>query len=159
MKKNGKVYCDDPAKRREVVPHTRCLTSAVRPDAVKAINKLTLVVEFVTDQPNIDDMIPGLCCGFLGLMEELEKDMGSKCDSITRLKTGKFIRQIVEANIADAMDLMCGNFGSVEKCQEKAPDLLNEIKLKMQENQPIYNHTAFTSLLRFIQRMDSQVNL
>jgi len=104
-------------------------------------------------------MVPGLCCGFLRLMQEIEKDGTTMCDIKTQAKTGRFFRDIIALNVADALDLMCGNFGSIENCQEKAPKILEQLNLKMKENEPIYNHTAFTSLLKFIERMDSKVNV
>jgi hypothetical protein len=159
MKKNGDVFCRTPEIRNDNYNHTECFTQELSPKVKKVLNKLTVVVEYVADRPNLDHMIPGLCCGFHRLMGDLESEIGKICDPITKRQTGKFIREIVEANIADALDLMCGNFGSLAQCQLKAPEILNEINIKMDENFPLYNHTAFTGLLRFIEKMDSKVNV
>jgi hypothetical protein len=54
---------------------------------------------------------------------------------------------------------MCGNFGSLQDCKTKAATVVEALNIRLDNNSPFYNHTPFTGLLRFIERMDSKVNI
>lgn len=158
MKKNGKFFCENATNARDATRHSSCFEFDMVPKTTAAVNKLTVITEYVADRPDIDDMVPGLCCGFLRLMDELETDFGNLCSNITT-GTGKFARKLIEVNVADALDLMCGNYDTLDKCKERKPHILEQVIQRMNQNTPIYNHTAFVSLLTFIERMDSKVNI
>lgn len=124
------------------------------------VQKLTGIVEYVADRPNPDDMIPGLCCGFQLLARHIEHEVNQICNSTSgELKTGHLVRQVIEDNISDALEIMCGNFGSLQECDSKSPQRMKELRTVVQSSNTVYNHTAFVSLLRFIERMDSTVNV
>ena len=81
------------------------------------------------------------------------------CKSTTGdMKTGDFVRTLIEANISEALDIMCGTYDSMTVCQIKTPDMVKELRTTIQSHNQTFDHTPFVSLLRFIDRMDSNVN-
>lgn len=155
MKKMGKMYCERPKWREYAYRHSLCFTEDALNVTRATLNKMTVVIEFAADQPEVDDMIPGLCCGFQSFLTELENDVRF-CDKITKRKTAKFFRKLIQLNVANTFDSMCVRYSSIRLCHKNVPDIMAEVKVKIQENYPMYNHTAFVSLLRFIERLESE---
>lgn len=158
MKKSGQRYCTDD-QREIVARHSKCLIQELQGNLSALANKITIVAEYTTNQENADDMIPSLCCGFLIMLDSVEEEGTRLCNHLTGLETGKWFKVLIEENIGDALDLMCGQYQKFETCQEKFPEKVAEMTEVVASNTPIYNHTPFPSLLKFIAKMDSQVNV
>lgn len=160
MKKNFKTFCQEIGEEEKIVRHSKCFIPENKKPLQMQVHKLTGIVEYVADRPNPDDMIPGLCCGFQLLAQYLEVQVNSICNSTSgNMKTGHFFRFIIENNMSDALDIMCGNYDSIQACETKSPHQMEELKRVVENSNIAYNHTAFVSLLRFIERMDSTVNV
>lgn len=159
MKKAGQKYCKDVSDRETVAQHSKCHTQELQGNLSAFANKITIVAEYATSQEASDDMIPSLCCGLIILLDSIEEEGTKLCNHITGLETGKWYRALIEEALGDAIDLMCGQYQKLETCQEKYPEKVVEMTGVVASNSPIYNHTAFPSLLKFIAKMDSQVNV
>lgn len=160
MKKNYKTICLKDSELEKIVRHSKCFINDNKATLQLQVQKLTGIVEYVADRPNPDDMIPGLCCGFQLLANLVEHEVDSICNATTAgFRTGQFFKYVIESNISDAMDIMCGNFDSLQVCQQKSPARMEELRTVIEASNTVYNHTAFVSLLRFIERMDSTVNV
>lgn len=162
MKKNYKAFCTVDTEKQNIVSHSECFTSQNKEQLQAVVNKLTGLVEYVADRPNPNDMIPGLCCGVVMLGDYLEKGVDSICNTtrkVSGLTTGQFTKMIINANTAEALDIMCGNFATLEACRAKPESKMDELATVLETSRNDYNHTAFVSLLRFIAKMDTAVNV
>lgn len=162
MKRNYKRFCLDEAEKENIVKHSQCFIEENKVQLGGVGHKLTGLVEYVADRPNPDDMIPGLCCGFHLLSKSIFDHVEQVCNTTTGargMSTGTFTKMIVDANVAEALDIMCGNFGSLEICNAKSEALVQELKGVIDSSNKVYDHTAFVALLRFIKKMDSAVNV
>lgn len=160
MKKNYKSFCTVDVEKENIVQHSQCFTLENRDKLSAVVNKLTGLVEYVADRPDPNEMIPGLCCGIVLLGDYLENGVDAICNNTASgLTTGQFTKMIINANTAEALDIMCGNFGTVEACRAKPESKMDQLVTVLETANYNYNHTAFVSLLRFIEKMDSAVNV
>jgi len=159
MKKNGEKYCDNEEHRVMVTKHSKCMGPEVAEAFNLISNRITILVEKVTDRPDINELIPGLCCGFHLVLDKIEKETKKLCDKNTGLKTGKFVRNLIRDTMSEAIELLCSQFSTKKICKEKLPAMVGELKESFNQNSPVYNHTVVTSLIRFFERLDSRVNV
>jgi len=159
FKEHGQRLCDREEDRALATKHYKCLGPEAYKAFINVSNHITILVEHVTDRPNINEMIPALCCGAHISLDMIEKEIDKTCNRKTGLQTGKFIKEVVSYAITEILDFLCGQYNRRHVCFEKVPKIVQEVNTTLYRNDPIYSHTPAWSFLRFIERMDSELNL
>src|SRR5207244_1601430 len=89
FKGHGQKLCDREEDRVLATKHYKCLGPEAYESFVNVSNHITILVEHVADRPDINEMIPALCCGLHISLDMIEKEIDKVCNPKTRLQTGK----------------------------------------------------------------------
>lgn len=120
-------------------------------------DKITSLLVYIKDLPNIDDVIPATCCGTRKLLDDTEKDLVRVCSGKGRPDTPKFAVNLINDLISDATDIMCGKFPTVGACVAERPVLAEGISHVL-SNYSRHDFSFVVPLLEVIQRLDGKIN-
>ena len=71
---------------------------------------------------------------------------------------GSFIQSLVRGVTAESLDMMCGQYPSIEVCSQKSPQILTGIRRALSSNSTLYPYTPFTSFVKIIAKLDEDLN-
>lgn len=154
IKKIHKNSCFDDAKLSEAYSHAKCMDSENKEKIASTVNIGVAYVQFISELPNVDDIIPALCCGSVEYFKSIESIIDASCRSKTGPNTGKYILGLIRNVFSDAMDLMCGKFPTEQSCQSQIPELFKQVSDSMKQNKH-YNHSLAIPLVEMVKRLDS----
>ena len=119
---------------------------------------ITSMVDYVSRVGNLDEAIPSLCCGTRSLLQKGEKLLEDICDKVHRKGSGKWFTTFVDSLLAEAFDLMCNGFNTIEDCKNKVPKILTKVNNAMNPNAK-FNHTVIIPVVRLINRLYGKLTL
>ena len=62
--------------------------------------------------------------------------------------------------LGDALDLLCGRYETLEQCEMRVPDIVEEYKMvRNVTRNKSYKYTAIVPFLRVIERIDKETNI
>lgn len=160
-KKNVKSICATSNQRNEFLNNMKCFTDETFPEFVQLGHDITSLVEYLSNMTNIDDMIPGLCCGYQMIMSNSRQVLEKLCNQQGVGESGpNYFLGLVQAAMSDAIDMMCGSYTTSEVCQKKKPLLVEELKSFQNSTTGVrYNYTMTIPFLKVIDRIDSETNI
>jgi hypothetical protein len=158
VKKAFKRFCLNPESMRLAVSHVKCLDNETRPGFLDIGDKVTTLLYHVSNMTDIDQVIPGVCCGANHLLIYCKEDIEKMCKSRARDDTDEFFINLVKSLLSDALDLMCGKFSSPKDCRAGAPDVYDNLLVAI-DNRRRHSVSLIVPLLEVIQKLDGQVNL
>ena len=160
-KKNVKSICTTSKQRTQLVDNLKCFTNETWPEFVQLGYDITSLVDYLANLDNIDNIIPGLCCGYHLIMEVGREKISSLCSQQGVGSSGpEYFLGLVQAAMSDAIDMMCGAYATIDMCEKKNPDLVQEVKMAQNTTaNNSYNHTMVIPFLKVIDRIDRETNL
>lgn len=160
-KKNVKAVCGTTNNRNELINNMRCFTNETYPKFVQLGHDITSLVNYLSNITDIDNMIPGLCCGYQLIVLNARKTLERLCSQQGVGSSGPdYFLGLVQAAMSDAIDMMCGSYSNMETCEKKKPLLVQEIKtFQNSTDSAVYNYTMVIPFLRVIDRIDRETNL
>lgn len=159
-KNNVKKYCGTEAGRQEFVNNLKCMSYDTIPRITKLSHRSTALVETVLRLPNIDDIIPGICCGYYDIYKEAKVLMNELCNQGGPGKIGAdYFISLFHNAMQDAIDIMCGGFPNTESCEKKVPRLVSTLRVNVFNESVNYDHTLLVPFIGVIVRIDEDKNL
>ena len=160
-KKNVKAVCTRPEQREELVKNINCFTNETLPDLLQITHDVTSLVEYLVNVTDIDRIIPSLCCGYQILVREIKPKVDELCTAQGVGESGtEYFLGLLKAAISDALDMMCGNYDTIDACNKKVPDVVEEFDMAMNSTRnKSYPYTAIVPFLKIIDRIDNANNL
>lgn len=160
-KKNVKTICATTKERNDFLDNMKCFTNETYPDFVQLGHDITSLVEYLSNMTDIDNMIPGLCCGYQMIMSNSREVLAKLCSQQGVGESGpNYFLGLVQAAMADAIDMMCGSYSTAEVCQKKKPLLVEELRAFQNSTTGVsYNYTLTIPFLRVIDRIDTETNI
>ena len=160
-KKNVKSMCTTPAQRKDLVRNLGCFTNETITELVAMSHQITTLVEYLANMTDLNRIIPGLCCGYHIFLSEIRPQIDNYCkQQDIGVEGTNYFLGLVKSSMADALDMLCGAYESVEQCDKKVPDVVEEIHFARNQTQNVaYNYTAVVPFLKVIQRIDMDRNL
>lgn len=131
VRKIHKSICLDDSKLTEAYSHVKCMNSATKSALAQTTNTGVALITYVSQLPNIDDVIPALCCGSLEYWDIFESSVNSVCSRRTGPETGKYMTMVVKNVFGDAVELMCGKYPTKEACEKEQGQLFDQVKSSM----------------------------
>ena len=158
VKKAYKTFCLNPAQMDVALKHLKCLDNSTKSEWIDIGDKITSMLYSVSDMSNINEVIPGLCCGANHLLIECKEDLKKLCASKAYSDSDEFFISFVRTLLADTLDVMCGKFGTPQKCRKEAPIVYDAV-LEQISRRKKYSTTLIVPLLQVIQKLDGELNL
>lgn len=137
--------------------HVTCMDSTTKAEFLEIRDKITSLLVYIKDLPNIDDVIPAICCGTDKLLDDSRKDFVRICRGKARPDTPQFAVNLINSIISDATDIMCGKFSTLGVCVVERPVLAEGI-LHVLSNYSRHDFSVVVPLLEVIQRLDGKIN-
>ena len=126
-------------------------------DVRQQTHKVTAALHYVAGIKEANDMIPALCCGYHEVVKQGTEIINKHCLKTTGPKTAKYFMGMLQAAMSDTIDMICGNFGSLEICDQKIPAVMADLKGIINQGTE-FNHTAVIPLLEIVARIDSGID-
>lgn len=158
MKKAAKSICSSELELIKAVKHSQCFGPENHKRIYASANKFTIVVESAINSTNSTQMINRLCCGYLGAVDRMSKELNSVCASKSR-GTGDFIQHLVRMIASESIEMMCGLYPDINTCSSKSPQVMQEVNKALDQAEPLYSFTPFTSFVKLIAKLDEEVNV
>jgi hypothetical protein len=157
IRKSQRSYCMSEKKRRAAFHHLQCLNPQSKPDMIRIGNRLSGLMDYVSDNVTTNDIIPSICCGSNYLFDVLATEFEDVCAKHNRSGSGKWMMGVVEAFFVDALDLLCGQFRSATECaaSDSSPSI-NSTYAAI-DRAAASSHTPITSLVRILERLGSSL--
>lgn len=159
LKKGGKRFCSTKDKMRVVAQHSHCFNNKSLPGVRLAMNKAIVAIEFAVNRMPEKELVPALCCSYLEMIVQGTADIEKVCSPVSGPGTGKFLIDGVTTASGEAMELLCGQYLTMEKCESKVPQITQQVRAAITANQPIYHATPIVSLLNFVRKYDSDIHI
>lgn len=159
LKRGGKQFCATDERKETVVRHSLCFNNQTLPAVQQAMKKAVVAIDFVADEVSDKELIPGLCCAYQEMLFQGEHDINAICRNISGPGTAKFLMDGIVTASNDVMELLCGQYVSKVSCEEKAPVLMKRLKHAISRNEPKNGVTPILSLLNFVQKFDTVINV
>lgn len=159
-KKNVKAYCGTEAGREEFVSNLKCMNYDTFPQVVKLSHRSTALVETVLNLPDMDDIIPGICCGYYDIYKEAKNLLSKLCNQGGPGQKGTdYFIGLFHSAMQDAIDIMCGAYPNIETCEKKVPRLVRTLRVNVFNDSVSYDHTILVPFIGVIVRIDEDKNL
>lgn len=158
MRRTWKKFCTNQKSMEVVFQHLKCIDPETKPVFMRMGDKITTGVTYLANLPQVNDMIPGLCCSLLDVSEEGEQITAEACRDKTGPETGKFVVEVTYSALSDAVEIMCGNFQTKADCEAKVPDLMRNMTAVLASPKH-HNHSPLKPMLKFVNRMDKEFNV
>lgn len=158
LKKAYKPFCFDLPTMNLALDHLKCIDKETKPYMVDVVDKVTALLNHIGNLSDINQVIPGLCCGTNHFLVEVRDEFDRICKPKSRGDTGEFITNNVKTILSDALDIMCGKFSTTKKCRSIVPELFDGI-LQAMENRKKAETTVIVPVLNIIEKLDGEVHL
>lgn len=158
-KNNVKKYCGTEEGRQEFVDNLKCYSYDTIPQLTKLSHRSTALIETVLKLPNMDDIIPGICCGYYDIYKEAKSLLERLCKNGPGEAGSKYFITLFHNAMQDAIDIMCGGYPNIETCVRKAPKLVQKLRVNVFNESVYYDHTLLTPFIGVIVRIDEDKNL
>jgi hypothetical protein len=158
LKNTNKYFCS-PDGKAALVQHSKCFNDERTLQIRLAMNKATVATEYVTANATEKELVPGVCCASIEMVAQGIKDVDRICNKITGGGTGDFLVNAAMDGIRDGMDMICGKYSTMSYCEKQFPELMARIRGVINRNIPFYQHSTAIALIKFIHRMDQEVNI
>lgn len=148
-------------QRKQLVENLKCFTKDTYHELVQLGHHVTSLVEYLANMTNIDNMIPGMCCGYYMSLAESKTKIDQLCGDQGVGSSGtEYFLGMIKSAVADAVDMMCGSYPTIKVCEEKSPELVAELTTVMNETRDTkYNYTMVLPFLKVIDRIDTETNI
>ena len=158
VKKTYKTYCLSETNKNLAFRHLRCMRPSNKDGFLQVGSWIISMMNYVSNVEDLDEAIPSMCCGARNLVVKAEQLIESLCSKVRKDGSGKWMTDLTFSLVADALDLMCAGYSSVEECNKKVPEIMAKVdNATISDGQ--YNHTAIVPLIKLIKRLDGQINL
>lgn len=160
-RRKAKSVCATKESRTELIDSLKCITNDTFKDAAQIGHDITSFVNYLVSIPDINKVIPSLCCGYHIVEANAKAIVDHLCTDQGVGESGsKYLISLIKSTISDALDMMCGGYSTMEICESKVPILLEDIKIAQNNTfGMIYNHSAVVPILKMINRIDTETNL
>lgn len=160
IKKMHKEFCQTENKKSIAFNHLTCFKPSNKPFFSKISHRIKNFANFISNVADVDEMIPGFCCGYLNLTAGLDVEFEQECRRQGKPGSGRFMVDIVKALFVDAVDVMCGTHSKPEDCKSpKLVSLLDEMVTQSQNVTTFPFKSPVIPVLKILQRMDGKVNI
>ena len=156
IRKTWKSVCNNDEKRAETYSHLRCLTPETKPEHIKVGMAIVAMSKFVSSLEDLDDGIPGLCCGTKILLNRSTDKLEAICSKIGYKGSGKWLADMAYSVTVDALDMICGGYQTLEDCHRKKPQLMIQVNESVRDDVE-FNHTFVIPIVKLINRLDGQI--
>lgn len=154
FKKTHAQFCKTSNSTASAFRHARCINPDTREIFLRIGDRLVGLADHVAQRPNINQVIPALCCGSRILINTTESRVNEICKSISAPDTGTFLSGIISSTLGDVLDLLCSKYPTVESCYAQENNLTLELTHLM-DNQNVTSRMVMGSMLRLLQRLDT----
>lgn len=155
LKKTHNKLCGTSEAIDETYKHVSCIKESNLESFLRIMDKLVGLADYTISIPR-DEMIPTMCCGIRLLLERTEKQVNTLCAPITGINSGTYLMQVTSSTLGDFLDLVCSKYPSVNECYTLDNDLTKKLD-KMQKNQPVTHRRIMRSILKVLQRFESDM--
>ena len=156
IKKFKKRFCGPD--KNVALHHLQCMKPDNKETWMKVGNLATSMATYVASFENLDEAIPGLCCGARHLVSKAGLMLEDVCSKVGLNGSGIWMSDVVNNLLTDALDIMCSGFPSVKVCSEKVPELMTKIGDAMNDDTQ-FNTTMIVPMVRLITKLDGDINL
>ena len=153
VKRIHKSICANDVKLNEAFEHVKCMTQETKQSMVAVVNIAVSMVTEASKLQDVDDIIPGLCCGSLEYFDRMEVMANEICLTRTGPETSKYIGSLIRNIFADAIDIMCGKYPTAKECEALKPQLFEQMKNSMNQSTPV-NSSFALPLVNLVKRLD-----
>lgn len=140
----------------EYVKNISCFTKQTLAELRKVTFKITSAIEYVSGLDDLDEMIPGLCCGIHEVLKMGSDVVDKMCSNQTGQQTTQYFMGMLSSALSDSLDLVCGSYDSISTCQRKKPQVLESLRVKLAEDVS-FNYTAIIPMMQVIKKLDSDI--
>lgn len=116
-----------------------------------------MVVEHAYNRNSTNEMLNALCCGYHETVARMASEMNDLCKAQS-VGAGTFIQSLVRGVTGESLDMLCGQYPSIEACSQKSPIVLKGIRGALGSNSTLYPYTPFTSFVKIIAKLDEDLN-
>ena len=155
LKKTHSALCGTPEAIEETYKHVSCIQESNLESFLRIMDKLVGLTDHTLSVPR-SEMIPTMCCGVRLLLERTEKQVNALCKNITGVNSGTRLMQVASSTLGDFLDLMCAKYSSVGECYATENELTARLD-KMQRSQPVTHRRMMRSILKVLQRFESDM--
>lgn len=156
LKKTQTKFCKTSEAAQTAWKHARCIKPSNKETFLRIGDKLVGLTDYVSQQEDIDAVIPTLCCGARLLINRTETQVNQICKNISAPDTGSFLMEIISLVLGDVLDLVCAKHPSVDRCYTIEASVTRKLE-KMQAEQGITHRRVMQSILAVLAKLDSQI--
>ena len=112
----------------ELLFHAKCLDESNMPEMFRLLQVYTDFIRLIAYNTSADFILPRACCAVVMGTSLVHKGTGEMCDTKSGPATKEFIVGLVSKVAAEALDLACGQYSTMEDCKEKQSDFLDTLE-------------------------------
>ena len=160
IKKIYKEFCTSDEKKLIAFNHLTCFNPESKPVFMDIGAKVKTFAYYIADLPDIDDIIPVFCCGYLNVTVTLTEQVERDCARQGKVGSGVFIGKIVKALFADAVDFICGRYQTSADCSTPKLTGAMDAMVEKQKLKTVFKHKSLVlPVLDVFARLDSKINV
>lgn len=157
-KKVHKQICNSKEKLEEAFSHLKCIQKNTKEAISMAMTLVNSLLVQITEFENVDDMIPGLCCGTTEIFQALPSVIDNVCLPLTGPSTGAYITNLMSSLLQELIDIMCGKYSTRDACIKNNPYAYQKV-IDAMINATEYNHTIAIPIVNILYKLDGVVTV
>lgn len=160
IKKLHKQFCLSEENKVIAFNHLRCMVPKTKPVFNDIGRQVKNFVSYIVELPQVDDMIPAFCCGYLNVTTTMIPIMETTCVQQGKTGSGIFMGNIVKSTLSDAVDMICGKYSKVEDCRTpKLSQMMDAMAQRLTETKNLPLKSLISQVLVIFKRLDSDLNV
>ncbi|KAI1304881.1 hypothetical protein HDE_01663 [Halotydeus destructor] len=152
IRKGVKEFCGTREIKTRTVRLLRCFRNEDFAILFQEVNRVTAILEEVEQKAPTDALLPNLCCTVQQFLIYARNVIDKLCTKRKDDTITDFIFGVFNSLAGDAIDLGCGNYRTVEQCQQNLPDSVD--RFNRIDGSDTKAHTPIIPLLRILDRLN-----
>ncbi|KAI1305793.1 hypothetical protein HDE_01357 [Halotydeus destructor] len=135
-----------------------CITDDKLNHFVEEVEKMTVMLNYVATNVSSEEVIPWTCCAYFKAYEKIERQIKNNCAPMpTPQSTIDFFITGWKKSVSEAIDLACGQYSSLQSCEQRLPKATNVFKSLIPNDLPVgrQSTTFLTPMIRIAHKMDA----